>query len=139
MLDEISKHLDKKINIVAKYNEDDRILYPNLNFLGYRTQQQIYNEIFPITNLLILTSNNEGLPFACLEALSHGIPIAIRDTYMTAKWLVNNGNNGFLFNKNEMPMQIADKLRKYNINQFDRDKIINFVETNFSESNFVKL
>jgi glycosyltransferase involved in cell wall biosynthesis len=47
----------------------------------------------------ILVSKFEGYAFVLSESLSNGVPIIVRDTFVSAKYIADNGNNGFLLLK----------------------------------------
>jgi len=68
-------------------------LYPNrLRFLGKRTD---VSEILGVSDVLLFTSNSEGMPNAVLEAMSCGLPV-VATRISGTKELVYDGQNGFL-------------------------------------------
>lgn len=75
--------------------------YPDIHFAG---QQPSMSRIWPEIGLLCMTSRNEGLPLAALEAMAHGIPVAafkvggMPDLIVPDQngWLVDSGDlSGF--------------------------------------------
>lgn len=66
-----------------------------VQFLGVRTAEQIA-AVYSWADILLLTSDMEGLPFVLLEAMSFGcIPVVTRVS--GNEDLVEHGRNGFLF------------------------------------------
>lgn len=55
---------------------------------------------YRLADAAISASGSEGLPFSMIEAMSCGLPIYVSDI-KGHRELVNNGNNGFLFSRND--------------------------------------
>ncbi len=58
----------------------------------------------------IIVSKFEGMPFSCIESLSSGTPIIVRDTFCSAKELASTG---LLLDKKLSPKQCAKKINDY--------------------------
>jgi len=64
-----------------------------VNFKGFVTDR---NEIYQNTDILIVTSETEGLSLAVLEALASGTPVIASNVGGNPE-LVRNGDNGLLY------------------------------------------
>lgn len=81
-------------------NESD-----NIEFYGYtKDQDKIWNN----TDVLLITSKYEGLPYVLIEAMSRGL-IVISYKVGEIPEIINNGVNGFIVdNKEEMKAVLTD-------------------------------
>ena len=70
------------------------------------------DDIYKVTNILLIPSSYETGSFTCIEAYSHGIPVICRNVY-GLKYMVNDGVTGYLCNNDE---EIIEKL--VNIKKF---------------------
>ncbi len=68
-------------------------LAPRVHVLGYRTDASRY---LPLADVLVLPSQNEGLPIAVLEALRAGIPV-VGSAIPEITEAVEDGRTGYLF------------------------------------------
>jgi glycosyltransferase involved in cell wall biosynthesis len=82
-------------------------LNKNVFFLGFRED---VNNILQIADLLVFTSNWEGIPLAVLEALSAGIPVVSTNVGGMSE-IIEHGKNGYLTDKGDI-----DSLYNYCIN-----------------------
>ena len=65
---------------------------------------------------MIMMSNYEGFSYSLAQALSYGLPIIVLDTYASAKFLVNNKQNGFLLQPNQSVKTYVKQIKDiYNI------------------------
>ena len=79
-----------------------------VHFLGYRRD---IAALYKSSDLCTLTSLREGLPVACIEALSSGIPVIAAKNRGTSD-LISNGENGFLFEPFDVNAY-ADIIRRF--------------------------
>jgi hypothetical protein len=70
------------------------------------------DEIYKVTDILLIPSSYETGSFTCIEAYSHGIPVICRNVY-GLKYMVNDGVTGYLCNNDD---EIIEKL--VNIKKF---------------------
>lgn len=77
--------------------------YPNVFYLGFLKNQQIFEQ-YKRAALFISTSLYETLPYACIEAMSCGVPCVAFDIKGPNEIIIN-GQTGFL-------------VKPFNINQF---------------------
>lgn len=65
---------------------------------GLRTQEELYSEFYPSWDLFVLFSPAEGLPFAPLEALLHGIVPVVSDfTGRAAEGILRHRESSLVF------------------------------------------
>ena len=82
----------------------------NLKFLGYVDDRSSF---FSSLNIFIFPSYSEGLGLVLLEAMSHGVLCITRDvTPMNS--IVDNEENGFLFNDNKELLEKIEMVLKLN-------------------------
>ena len=91
------ERVEKIVNILKNdgYNVNNKSLFinPKENVLS---RSEIYN-FYKSIDIFIVSSMSETTPNPLLEAMSMGIPTLSNDTGI-AKYLINNGHNGFLIN-----------------------------------------
>ena len=63
-----------------------------MRFLGWRSNM---NEIYPIADVVVLTSDNEGMPVTLIEASMLGVPCVTTDVG-SAREVVIDGDTGFV-------------------------------------------
>lgn len=101
-------------------------LNKKINYMGMVSYDEV-QKVYATAKVFVLTSNFEGFPFVLVEALSNGVPIIVRDTFPSAKFLVNNNQNGVLVNAKASPNEFAnvvnefmkknlEELKKYSLN-----------------------
>lgn len=59
----------------------------------------------------ILVSNTEGFSYSMVESISLGVPVIIRDSYPSAKYLTSK-NNGFLLSKDLNSHEFAKRIKE---------------------------
>ncbi|HXQ75081.1 MAG TPA: glycosyltransferase [Acidimicrobiales bacterium] len=59
---------------------------PNVRFLGWRTDME---NVYASADLVLLTSDNEGMPVTLIEAAQCGVPAVVTDVGSTAEVVVN--------------------------------------------------
>ena len=136
LLNLISGKLDRKIKVIGNISQKTMSTHNNLEYLGFKTIDELKKYILPSTKALILTSKYEGLPFVCIETLSLGIPNILLDSFTCAKFLINNGKNGILLNKNLNFNEIANIIKNTNFSKFNNSQIVEFSRKHFSYINF---
>jgi glycosyltransferase involved in cell wall biosynthesis len=82
------------LNRAKKYVEDNHI--NNVTFIGF-IKDADKHKILSSSDLLILTSESEGLPNVILEGMLYGLPIITTNVGAIADWVKNN-KNGFIIN-----------------------------------------
>lgn len=100
------------------------------NYLGF--VNDVYNKVLPNIDLLILPSENEGLPMVVLEAQSLGVPCLVTPIGGMTE-IIKNGINGFIVNNQD---DIVDKIIYLVEHKKDYEKMSNnskkMFEDNFS-------
>ena len=138
LIDEVSSKLERRIRVIGNYSSETKNKYKNLDFLGQMNMDEIYNELYKNAKAIILLSDYESLPLVSCEALSCGIPLILRDTFETASFLINKGNNGILIDKNLKPNEIANIIKSTNFNNFEKKNLTMFAKKHFSYDLFEK-
>lgn len=135
---QLSSKLNDQIHLIGPNEKNINIYeYEKINYLGIKKSQEII-DIISKTEFLILSSNYEGLPFVCIEALSNGVPLILKDSFITAKFLINENKNGFLFRADESLDSVADTLNNLDWLSFNQNDIVSFAKSNFSLDSFAK-
>lgn len=81
----------------------------NIKFLGYRLD---VNKLLKISNLLVSTSKQEGLPVNIIEAIMSDLPVIATDCRGNRD-LINNGENGYIVkDENQMKEKIINFIKK---------------------------
>jgi glycosyltransferase involved in cell wall biosynthesis len=93
---------------VAKKAKDLGV-YPSTYFLGYRSQRELVR-FYQSADVLVLTSNYEGMPRSCVEALGCGLPVVSTDVGEVRR-VVRNGLSGEIV-EDFFPVQIARQIDK---------------------------
>jgi glycosyltransferase involved in cell wall biosynthesis len=108
----------------------------NVKFLGWRTDIE---NILGATDILLLTSDNEGIPISIIQAALAGVP-TVSTNVGSIKEIITNGENGFLTSSD--PNDISRFLQILIRDQELRNKFglsVKQVVTNkFSVSSFLK-
>ena len=91
--------------IYDKYEKNEKIKFYNL-----MPQKQLFEEIYPISDILIYPGYSDSFGFAFLEVMSFGISIITIDGF-ARKEIIDEGKTGFIINKSEEinPMIIGPK------------------------------
>ncbi len=73
-------------------------------FHGYQSQADLYRQVWPRLDVVVLFSESEGTPNVVCEALQHGVvPVASRYPGLTSEAFVTHGVNGFTFAIGDVP------------------------------------
>lgn len=90
---------------------------------------------------MIVMSNYEGFSYSLTQALSYGLPIIVLDTYASAKFLVNDNQNGFLLQPGKSLNEYVEQLK--NIYSISNEQYLQlslnaykFAQDNLSEKQF---
>jgi glycosyltransferase involved in cell wall biosynthesis len=93
----------------------------NYNFAGERSKEQVYEQLRSnSSDVLLCTSESEGIPVSMMEALAFGLPVLSVDVGGVAE-LVIDGENGELMKADASANEIAAVLEKWaglNENEF---------------------
>ncbi len=111
LLNEILSNV-KKTSFVYGYGPDKHLIKGKKINLNDKIDQNNLGKIFNNSSFFILTSNFEGFGYVLVESLSHGVPILVRDSFPSAKFLTNNNKNGFLFSKKSSAPEVVDFINK---------------------------
>lgn len=133
---ELSNIINEKIHV---YGDGPIRLtnYENIIYHGFLNPLHL-EEAFGNAKLNILLSKSEGLPFSIIEGFSYGIPCIIIDSFINAKFLVNNGKNGILLNRDTDINQIANIVNNFDYKNFSGKEIKSFAKDNFNYLDFEK-
>lgn len=102
-----------------------------ISFVGFSKEPMKY---LKDSDLYLSTSRFEGLPYALIEAASVGLPIIASDVTGNNE-VVNNGYNGYLFEKEDDAVYLINRIinREIDYSLLSRNSI-KFFENNFTES-----
>ena len=118
--------INKKIKLIDFYGpgDDEFILKLGNSYKGFISSSQNKFDILNNYKYMILMSNHEGFPFSLAESLSFGLPIIVRDTFISAKSLTDKGENGFLLADSLNPQEYSEKINEiYNLNADEYTKL----------------
>ena len=106
-----------------------------VTFVGWMSNT---DELLNISDLIILTSDNEGTPLTLIEASMYGIPVVSTNVGSVSD-VVFDGRTGFLTSKN--PAEIAERVVEISSNKnlqnfFAQQTLINF-KSKFLISDFI--
>lgn len=102
------------------YEEQYNRLNGNFKYLGELPRKLLLEEIYPMIDFLMLTSDRDPLPTVILEAMNFGAIVLSRNVDGVSD-IINDGIDGILWNYNDNLSMIIDKLDKY-LN--DEEKLI---------------
>lgn len=68
------------------------------------------NIYFQMSDIFVFASKLEGFPNACLEAMSSGLPIIMKELPGVSEYIVKNNKNGNIFNDQERFVKYLKKL-----------------------------
>jgi glycosyltransferase involved in cell wall biosynthesis len=94
-----------------KYNE------PNLHFLGFADDDHL-QELYKTNDLFVLPTLFEGMPTVVLEAMAHGMSVAVTDVGATREMV--NHTNGFIIEKNSVASLKEAILRYLNLGESEK-------------------
>ncbi|WP_373598495.1 glycosyltransferase [Paraclostridium bifermentans] len=115
-------------DIVGSGSEEEQLkeivninnLESSINFLGY---QEDISEFMIQSNLLLLTSNMEGMPIVIIEAFGYNLPV-ISSNVGGINEIITNKKTGILYEKNNMN-EFVDILERILNNDIDLNSISN--------------
>ena len=135
--------INHNINLIDFYGKGNEEIIKELgkNYKGFLNQDKDSNNLIQKYKYMILMSNCEGFPFSLVESLAAGVPIIVKDSFLDARYLVNNNNNGFMLKNNQSIDEYAKQINEiYNLdNDTYRQLCINsynFACKNLSEKTF---
>lgn len=111
-------NLNRHLNLIDFYGSGDQELINQLgkNYKGFISPTEDKFKILNKYKYMILMSNYEGFPFSLAQSLACGLPIIIKNSFVSAASLVNKNQNGFLLNKNSSIEEYSNLIKKiYNI------------------------
>lgn len=88
------KHIEK---LAGNRNFEDRFI---VKLLGWKDRDALY-KLYEKADIFVLPSRDEGMPNALLEAMAAALPV-IATKVPGSEELVQDGENGFLVNKEDM-------------------------------------
>ena len=118
--------LNNQLNLIDFYGKGNQNLIQKLgsSYKGFLDNDADLTELFTKYKFMIVMSNYEGFPFSLTQSLCYGLPIIVRGTFASAKFLTNNNKNGFLLPPNESADEYAQAIKKiYSINDEDYLKL----------------
>ena len=143
-LKRVSDRLEKEHNIkIYFYGPDDINLFENnsKNYKGSKTQEEM-EKIYNDSKILVHASSSEGLPLVLIEAMAHGIPCIVYNSFTTAKYLIGNNERGFLIDEINEDLFVDKILELYYLDNKKYKSIskncFNFIEKNFNKDEFKK-
>ena len=94
--------INKQLDLIDFYGDGEQNLINQMgkNYKGKLSPTTNSLEIINKYKFMILASNYEGFSFSLVEALATGVSIIVRNSFISAKYLTNNNQNGFLLNDN---------------------------------------
>ena len=103
----------------------------NVFFLGSKNHKEL-NELYNISDVLVLPSRKEALPLVAIEALACGTPAIVTDN--TGMEDIINKDVGLTFEMDNEKM-LAEKINMIINNEyvFDKNIIINYAKNNYSQ------
>lgn len=136
--------INNKLNLIDFYGKGDANW---IKKLGSSYKGFINNDCDGVKNLftkykfMIVMSNYEGFSYSLTQALSYGLPIIVLDTYASAKFLVNDNQNGFLLQPGKSLNEYVKQLK--NIYSISNEQYLQlslnaykFAQDNLSEKQF---
>lgn len=135
---------DSKLYVVGK-KPKNKILdqysglefYKNIIFTGVLDDKEL-NQFYENSDVMLITSFQEGFGIIGLEAMSYGIPVVSTDCGGPRDYVVNN-KNGFLVEINNDKKMAERTLYILNNEQLWKNfscYALNFIKDNFSEKKF---
>ena len=101
-------------------------LEQSVYFMGFKNQEELA-EFYRAADVMLLTSNYEGMPRCVLEALGSGLPVVSTDVG-EVKMVINNGLSGEVV-ESDSPLNISQSLKKVinNPNMYSKDNCLKSV------------
>lgn len=110
--------INSQIHLIDFYGVGDPTLISKMgeHYKGYIDPTTNPMSVITKYKYMILLSNWEGFSYSLVQSLSYGLPIIVRNSFLSAPFLVNNNKNGFLLDSNLTTDQYANEVKKiYNI------------------------
>lgn len=140
--------MNEHLNLIDFYGEsysnlDDQIKKKLIDknwYYGYIDEQNSKFNVIKKYKFMILYSNYEGFSYSLVESLMNGVPIIVKDSYLSASFLCNP-HTGLLLNKdNDIKKDIKLIKDFYNMN-FDKyikmcENCVDFYNKNLSFKEF---
>lgn len=133
---EIAKFLDEPIHIYGGGPYEIKEI-ENIVMHGVIEPKDV-KTVFETAKLNILLSKSEGLGFSIIEGFSYGVPCLLVNSSTNSEYLVDNGNNGILCEKNGTIEAIANVIKNFDSSHFSPAKIKLFCTENFSHEKFIE-
>ena len=111
--------INNKIHLIDFYGKGDSNLIKKLgnSYKGFFENNDNLEDLFTKYKFMILMSEYEGFSFSIVQSLCFGLPVIIKNTFVSAQYLTDNNKNGFLLKPNLSIEEYADKIMKiYQIN-----------------------
>ena len=103
VINELNKENDKYIGIIigkvseeAYYNQIKKQIKNSIIYLGEIKRKDIFENVYPNIDILVLTSDRDPLPTVILEAMSQGVLVLARKVDGVCE-IITNKVNGFVF------------------------------------------
>ncbi len=99
LVEAFSKHPEMKLRVVGTGPKEEELKkknYPNVNFLGYKTGDELYNLVRNARFVCVPSEWYENNPMTIVEAYSMGVPV-IGANIGGIPEIVEEGKTGFLF------------------------------------------
>ena len=99
LVDAFSEHPELKLKVVGTGPKEDELRqknYPNVEFLGYKTGEELYNFVRNARFVCVPSEWYENNPMTIVEAYSMGVPV-IGARIGGIPEIVDEGKTGFLF------------------------------------------
>lgn len=131
-----SDHFEVDDSIFIKINDDlaKRGLSDHVKFIQKTDFVQDYMQF---ADVFFMASEREGLPNVLLEAMACGLPCIVKIIPGITDWIVQDGQSGLLFDKNDS-VNVANLINLLVNDILLRQKIINnaskFISENFSSN-----
>lgn len=108
--------INKQLDLIDFYGNGSTDL---IQQMGDHYKGEIYTrknrlEIISKYKWMILASNYEGFSFSLVEALAVGVPIIVWNNFISAQYLVNNNQNGYLVKSDEKIDSYSTQIKNFN-------------------------
>ena len=135
--------INQNLHLIDFYGKGNQNLIAKLGsaYKGFLSNNDDFKNLFIKYKFMILMSNYEGFPFSLTQSLCYGLPIIVLDTFPSAKYLVNNNQNGFLIEPHQTLDEYIQKIKQcYDINNKEYLQLslnaYHFAQTNLSDEQF---
>ena len=100
-----------KISEVDYYNQIKNQMKDFIIYLGKMKREDIFYEIYPQVNALILTSDRDPLPTVILEAMSKNVLVIARNVDGVSE-IIDNRKDGIIFNYDDKLDNIVEIIKR---------------------------